>query len=209
MKNTIEIWKDIIGYESLYQVSNIGNVRSLDRFIYRCKNGKSDLSSFYKKKGKNVALTDNGNGYKLCSLSNKGRKNHYIHRLVAIHFLENKNNYLEVNHKNGNKSDNKSENLEWVTRNQNMKHASINGYLPKGGDKFNSIKVIDVHTLQVFDCIRECADFYEVKKDLLIDALNSGAKHRNFIYSRLMKLDKWIEENPLEAIKMGLSFKRI
>lgn len=100
----MEIWKDITGYEGLYQVSNYGNV-------------KKKLDS------KILNIYDNGIGYKFVSLKLNGKyKTHYLHRLVAYHFLKNLNNYLEVNHLDFDKSNNKVENLEWCSRKTNMSH---------------------------------------------------------------------------------------
>ena len=96
-----EIWKDIKGYEGLYQVSNFGNVKSLERRVNSCNGGRN-------KKEKYIISTDNGNGYKKVGLSkNHKRKNYYVHRLVAEAFIENLNNYKEVNHKDNNKDNNR------------------------------------------------------------------------------------------------------
>lgn len=108
----IEIWKDILGYEGLYQVSNLGNVRSLN---YR-RSGKTKLL----KQG-----TDNG--YKRVELSKNGKKKKYwVHRLVAISFISNPNNYKEVNHKDEDKSNNNVNNLEWCTREYNNNYGTRN-----------------------------------------------------------------------------------
>ena len=98
----IEIWKDIIGYEGLYQVSNYGNVKSLN----------------YNKTGKEKILkpqiTKDGYCRVLFSHNNK-HKQHSVHRLVCTAFIPNPNNYPCVNHKSEDKTDNRVENLEWCT----------------------------------------------------------------------------------------------
>ena len=94
-----EIWKNIVGYENLYKVSNMGNVFSCIKNIYR----------------KNVIR----NGYLSVKIKNKM---YDIHRLVAIHFIENRDKKLTVNHINGNKHDNRVENLEWCTNQENINH---------------------------------------------------------------------------------------
>ena len=92
-----EIFKDIPGYEGIYQVSNLGNVKS---FKYN--------------KEKIFKLSKNGSGYYYVGLS--GMKIPIgIHKLVAMVFVPNPNNYKVVNHKNNIKTDNRSENLEWCT----------------------------------------------------------------------------------------------
>lgn len=105
-----EIWKDIKGYEGLYQVSNKGNVKSLDKLI-----NQRII------KGKLLKPTDNGNGYLIIGLIKNGtRKNYYIHRLVAEEFLSNVNNKKYVNHINFDKYDNSVENLEWCSQKENV-----------------------------------------------------------------------------------------
>lgn len=101
-----EIWKDIVGYEGLYQVSNMGHVRSLFR---------------YKKVLKPLKASG---GYYQVQLSNrKIIKSLLLHRLVACAFLDNVNNLPCVNHIDGDKSNNKVTNLEWCTYSDNEKHS--------------------------------------------------------------------------------------
>lgn len=115
----MEEWKNIEGYEGLYQVSNYGNIRSLDKTVndYRGKEARTI-------KGKLLKPFDSGNGYLVISLHRNGkRKNFYVHRLVAIHFVKNTDNKKVVNHKDHNKSNNNAENLEWVTIKENVSHS--------------------------------------------------------------------------------------
>lgn len=79
-----------------------------------------------------MSPSDNGKGYKLIKITNPKRKNLYVHRLVAEAFLPNPNGYKEVNHINGNKSDNRAENLEWVSLQQNRDHAKKTGLIWQG-----------------------------------------------------------------------------
>lgn len=112
VSNKIEIWRDIPGYEGRYQVSNFGRVISL--FHQRILTPKRC-----------------GSGYQCISLSNSGvKKRFYIHRLVALCFLTKpKVGANEVNHKDFDRSNNRISNLEWVTREENCKHAYVNGRL--------------------------------------------------------------------------------
>lgn len=116
-----EIWKDIPNYEGLYQVSNIGRVRSLDRRV-RNKNytqlKKGIILKFYFSK----------NGYHRVKLSKENKSKHYqVHRLVLYAFI--KVSDLEVNHKNGKTDDNKLSNLEYCTPSENIKHAYATGLM--------------------------------------------------------------------------------
>ena len=117
-----EIWKDINGFEGWYQVSNRGRVRSVDRTITQMSRYGHNVNR--KIKGRTVTPTDNGNGYKIVGLTkNQDKANHYVHRLVAETFINNPNRLPEVNHKDSDKSNNDVNNLEWVTRIENIKHA--------------------------------------------------------------------------------------
>jgi hypothetical protein len=121
-----EIWKNIKGFEGLYQISNLGRVKSLKRVVNYCKESKSRTKKHTVdekiKKG-----TQKGNGYLHLSLyKNNIGYNRYIHRLVAEAFLPNPNNYKTVNHKNLNKKDNRVENLEWCSYLDNNMHAREN-----------------------------------------------------------------------------------
>ena len=117
-----EIWKDIEGYEGIYQVSNTGKVRSLDRKVWN-----------YTKKGRILKMHNNGHGYYNVSLysEEKNEKHSYIHILVAKAFIPNPNNYEQVNHKDFNKSNNCVDNLEWVSRKQNVLHYRESAYCKK------------------------------------------------------------------------------
>lgn len=112
-----EIWKDIAGYEGLYQVSNLGRVKSLPKqygFSYRPE--------------KILAEVVDSHGYVVFNLRKDGRKKQvYLHRVVASTFIDNPFNYPQVNHLNGDKKDNRVENLEWCTAKQNVQHAYNNG----------------------------------------------------------------------------------
>lgn len=110
-----EIWKDIKGYEGLYQVSNLGNVKSLEKRV----NGKKCHRVFKEKQLKPI---ETNKGYLRVKLCHKGKiSKARVHRLVAETFIEKPN--LEVNHINGDKKDNRLENLEWVTGKENKEHA--------------------------------------------------------------------------------------
>lgn len=119
-----EIWKDIEGYEGCYQVSNLGNVRSLDRIIGNAL-----------RKGKILKELKNKDGYLVVGLHKDGkRKKFFMHRLVAQAFIPNPDNKKEVNHMNicnlsidENKKYNAIENLEWTTHDENLIHSYSSG----------------------------------------------------------------------------------
>ncbi|UUV46937.1 HNH endonuclease [Bacillus phage vB_BanS-Thrax5] len=129
----METWKEIIGYEGLYEVSNLGKVRSVDRLIYR--NGNPIM-----RKGKELSQHKRQNKYFTVSLSKDGKqKTHTIHRLVAIAFVDNPKNLPVVNHKDTNKENNRFDNLEWATQQENLAHADDKGLLDHER-RINSVK---------------------------------------------------------------------
>jgi hypothetical protein len=127
-----EIWKDIPNYESEYQVSNLGRVKSL---------------KFGKEKVLNSNLISNGYcNVKLCKDGEK--KDHTIHRLIMIAFVgESK---LTVNHINGIKTDNRLENLEYCTQSENIQHAFENGLIKVSkGEKNGRSKINEIEARQI------------------------------------------------------------
>jgi hypothetical protein len=112
-----EIWKDINGFDGLYQVSNKGNVRSVDRLVAHYSGGTRFMKSRLLKFGMGT------NGYPLVVLSKEGKTHtKYLHRLVAENWIPNTMNLREVNHINRNRLDASISNLEWVSPSNNQKH---------------------------------------------------------------------------------------
>ena len=121
----MEAWKDVVGYEGFYQVSNMGNVRSVPRVLLYERNGNTFKRNI---PHKIMKPTKTEFGYLIVSLTKEKTKiQGRIHRLVAEAFLPNPENKRCVNHKDGNKENNCVENLEWVTYSENMQHAADSG----------------------------------------------------------------------------------
>ena len=108
----METWKNIIDYENNYEISSLGRVRN--------------------KNTQQILIGDiNNAGYKRVTLYTPIKKRFFVHRLVAIHFCDNYQEDLVVNHKDGNKLNNNADNLEWVTRSENDLHAFKNNLRKK------------------------------------------------------------------------------
>lgn len=132
-----EIWKDVVGYEGLYQVSNLGRVKSVARYIDR--HAKHVIHKKYIKE-KILKQCNNAAGYPCVNLCNKGiHKTSRVHRLVAIAFIPNPENKEQINHKDGNRANPNVNNLEWVTNTENQIHSwkYLNRVNPHKGKKFS------------------------------------------------------------------------
>ena len=150
----MEIWKDIEGYENLYQVSNLGNVRSLNfRNIGRIQN----LTLKIRKR----------DGYVCVNLYGvNGCKTFPVHRLVAKAFISNPNKLPQVNHKDENKANNNADNLEWCTQKYNIQystnlHPKRKSYSRKPHRWTQRIRQIDIESGEI---IREYSCAQEVGK---------------------------------------------
>lgn len=150
-----EDWRDIPGYEGKYQASSLGNIRSLDR---------GELKPFKSRDGYLVAtLQKNGQRYRTGA-----------HRLVALAFLPNPENKPQVNHKNGVKTDNRPENLEWVSCSENNLHRRrvLNG---GGGRPKTPVRCIS--TGQVYGSITEAAGATGARLEKIVDCCRGRRRH--------------------------------
>jgi len=151
-----EIWLPIVGYEGLYSVSNLGNIKRVERIKFT-KNGR-----MWKLKERPCVIWDNSHGYMTASLHKESvTKTKTVHRIVAIAFLSNEENKKCVNHKNEIRNDNRVDNLEWCTYSENSKHAfdvlKRDRRIGKGmgGDNARSVSIKCVQTDKVFSSIRD------------------------------------------------------
>ncbi len=139
----MEIWKYIEGCEGIYQVSNYGDARSVNRAILHWAGGRSNII------GRKLKPHINSNGYKQIVLSIKGKtKSVILHKLVANTFIKKSKNNLQVNHIDGNKLNNFVSNLEFVTAKDNMLHAYKIG-LRNNGSKHHLSKLTETKVLLI------------------------------------------------------------
>lgn len=142
--DTSDVWMDVLGYEGIYKISRFGDVKTIER---KQPNG----TSFYRARIRKITVTPKGyHRINLCKLSKQ--KAFFIHRLVAIAYLSNPNNYSQINHIDGDKSNNHVSNLEWCSDLQNKEHAKyVLGVRPSnlgvlGSTKKKSVFKIDINT---------------------------------------------------------------
>lgn len=185
----MEEWKDIIGYEGKYQVSNLGRIKSLN----------------YNNTGEEGILDGDTNkrGYKVVNLSKNGKgRTFLLHRLVAIAFIPNPNNLPEVNHINEDKNNNCVDNLEWCTSEYNANYGTRNKRISKNRkgkcagkehpnygksrskettqkmseNSTNKTKVINLDTGEIFDSMREAGKKYNMKNPWNISLCCTGKR---------------------------------
>lgn len=189
----MEIWKPIANYEGLYEVSNEGNVRSLN---YR-HTGKVQV----------LKLSVNRYGYLQVNLHSKEgkQKTYKVHRLVAQAFIPNPNNLPEVNHKDENKTNNCVENLEWCDRKYNNNYGSRNEKMSKTlskvlkgrklseehrakiskaqkGNHNSAKKVICIELNRIFDSATEAADALGCTQANVSFVIKNGHKCRGLTF---------------------------
>ena len=177
-----EIWKDIEGYEGLYQVSNMGRVKSLERM---CKSRWGKTEYYRTVHSKILSQTPYTNGYLMIELSKNGKVKKFLaHRLVAMNFIENTENKPTVDHKNTIVTDNRVENLRWFTHEQQMRENEATKKKCKEAiasrkQSYEQIKkqVRCITTGKVFNSITEASRYYNVTDCLISRCCKGTAKY--------------------------------
>lgn len=145
-----EIWKDVEGYEGLYQASNLGRIKAL-----RKERPFAHTIRVYPEVIMKPSTTKRG--YYLVQFMKNGKARHYtLHRIIAKTFIPNPDNKLTVNHINANKLDNSVSNLEWCTYSENQLHAcklGLNKTMFKSEGNISNKKVINNSTGEIYDSI--------------------------------------------------------
>jgi len=154
----MEEWKDVVGYENIYMVSNMGRVKSIDRTVLG-ENGK-----IFNFKGRLIKPSIEF-GYERVTLSkNNKRKKYRVHRLVAIAFLGDYGEEMLVNHIDENKRNNKLENIEWVTPKENYHH-SYEKQKEKSKKIRKKLTVIDSNgKIKIYESVNDCIEDLGLKK---------------------------------------------
>lgn len=162
MNMMCEEWSEVYSYDILFEVSTRGRVRT-----------KHHGKKGYQKDYVYMQPTDNGKGYMRLNLKQSGKqKTVYVHELVALAFIPNPNGYVEVNHKDENKSNNNVENLEWCEHIYNCNYGTSKERI---GRK-NSVGVLCVETNQVFNSVIDASETMGVGATAISNCLNGRSK---------------------------------
>jgi hypothetical protein len=175
----IEIWKDIVGFEGEFQVSNLGAVRSLTRYVQQVNRWGQVVSRI--QHGRMLSQCSDKDGYKRVSgvFPRKGATG-CVHRIVAGAFIPNPENKPQVNHIDGDVENNCVENLEWCTNSENHLHAFKQlGRKPNIGPK-KPVRITKDDTTQYFDGVKDAADFLEVGKTAIMNAARGPYKCKGY-----------------------------
>jgi NUMOD4 motif/HNH endonuclease len=178
-----EQFRDIKGYEGMYQVSNFGRVKSLRRTYTNSRGQVREIPEKILKQKKNRC------GYMVCSLSNMGDLREFtIHKLVATAFIFKEDGKVEVNHKDGNKTNNNTSNLEWVTKSENTLHAIKHNLSGFRDHIFENLRKINAEITYkkvyfskgnefiVFDSISSASNMLGLKRDNITRAIRKKQK---------------------------------
>lgn len=164
MPNKCEEWKDVIGYEGIYQVSNLGRVRNKDKILKPSNTGKY----------RHLALCKSGT-----------RKDVTIHRLVAEAFIPNPHNYPCINHIDENKENNVASNLEWCDYRHNLLHSTSAEELSKRAKEFmsgetnpNRTQVLCVETGKVYESIKDASEELGIDASQIVKVCKGKANRK-------------------------------
>ena len=174
-----EVFEDLKGYEDSYQISDFGRIFTKRRLVGN--------QIYY---GKELVPQLTNDGYLKVTLCKNGEsKKFYLHRLVALQFIDNSTNLPQVNHKDGNKLNNTVTNLEWCTKIENQNHAVRTGLMQRGQDrpsaKLTEEQVLEIYKLKGILKSQDIANKYNVSKNT-INCILRGSKW-SYLYKQYFK----------------------
>lgn len=163
---TQEVWKEVTGYEGYYEVSSLGNIRSVDRV--------NSIGRQYK--GRNIKSRVDKAGYKDVMLSKDGTQKRFkVHRLVALAFIENPFNLSQVNHIDEVKDNNNVDNLEWCSDRYNKNHGTLPLKRKSNGIKQGTTIILTKsNNVKVYHSIKQAALCLNVPRSLIYYCLKNN-----------------------------------
>lgn len=176
MNNENEVWKTAIGYEGIFEVSNLGRLKQLPRLVLH-KRTYCNLYARVKEK-----IFENRRNVCWYARITYKKKAQYLHRAIAEAFIPNPQNKPAVNHINGDKTDNRVKNLEWCTFSENIIHCHNTGLMPKYERNLapawdaNSRPVIHLDAGVYYDSLSEAARIWGIHGGTLRSRLNRRLK---------------------------------
>lgn len=179
----MEEWRDILGYEDMYQVSNFGRVKRL-KDSNRCKEDRL------------LKIKSKKSGYKYVCLSKYGEYSYpHVHRLVAVAFIPLDKQRVYVNHKDMDKSNNSVENLEWCTVKENNKHARENKVFTNGSkrgfENINSVQIAQKNSngciLFLWKQVKDISERYDICEPAILKASRVGTPSIGFYWEQITR----------------------
>lgn len=171
------MWREVVGYEGWYEVSDNGDIRSVDREISHIVRKNTGKEKTQTNKGKVLIQQINNTGKGYCYVvlyKNTERKKVFVHRVIAEAFIENPCNKKTVNHIDGNPRNNNLSNLEWATQKENIAHSIRTGLVN------NRSPVVGIHKktglIVEYESIKDAAEFFGVTNGAIIIAINKRRK---------------------------------
>ena len=179
MESIAEIWKDVQGYEGLYQVSNLGRVKSLGRFIDRLVTGN------YWQEERILKPNKTKYGYLMVELRKNYKPKYFkVHRLVALAFIPNPENKPQIDHINAIKTYNSVNNLRWASHKENMNNSLTIAFLfsvAKAGKNHPRARAIrNIDTKEIFDTIEQASKRYSISHSAIIYAIKNNGRSAGF-----------------------------
>ena len=184
--NKDEEWKDVEGYAGQYQISNQGRVKRLAR-VEECFR-EDTQKTYYRRYADKILNPVISSDYYEVNLVYKDRSEYRrIHRMVAEAFIPNLDKLPCVNHIDGNKKNNRVENLEWCTYKENVSHASLTGLRknPEKGVYRGPVKVECIQTGQVFNNMKEAAESLNLSYYYLSECINTGKPCHGLTFNKI------------------------
>jgi hypothetical protein len=170
-------WRDVPGLEGRFEVSDTGRVRSLDRKVTQI--GRWGTQLVRSERGRELSIRLDRYGYS--KLSSSELKETQVHRVVASAFCENPEGKPQVNHKNGIKTDNRAENLEWCTNSENHRHAvDVLGRKPNVPAGKTVLLTAQDGETKTFDRVKLAAGFLKVGKTSIMNAARKNGRSKGW-----------------------------